>query len=73
MMLLGGAVKGGKIHGDWPGVKKSALYEKRDLFPANDIAAVLKGVMRDHLGISRSALDTSIFPTSGRAFEGLIG
>ena len=73
MMMLGGAVKGGKLHGDWPGVKKSALYEKRDLYPANDIAAVLKGVMRDHLGVSRSALDTSIFPNSGRAMDRLIG
>ena len=71
-MLLGGAVKGGKLYGDWPGVKKSALYEDRDLYPANDIAAILKGVMRDHLGISRTTLDTNIFPNSGRAFEGLI-
>ena len=72
-MLLGGAVKGGKVHGDWPGVKKPALYEDRDLYPANDIAAILKGVMRDHLGLSRSTLDTRIFPGSGRAFDGLIG
>jgi len=73
VMLLGGAVKGGKLYGDWPGVKKSALYEKRDLFPANDVAAILKGVLRDHLGVSRTALNTKIFPNSGHAFEGLIG
>lgn len=72
VMLLGGAVKGGAVHGDWPGVKKSARFEGRDLFPANDVAAILKGVMRDHLGIDRRALDTSIFPNSGRAFDGLI-
>ncbi len=72
MMLLGGAVKGGAVHGDWPGVKKSDLYATRDLFPANDIAAVLKGVMRDHLGLSLSVLDPKIFPNSGRAFDGLI-
>jgi len=71
-MLLGGAIKGGKLYGDWPGVKETALYEGRDLNPANDVAAVLKGVMRDHLGITRNALDTSIFPNSGRAFDGLI-
>ena len=71
-MLLGGAVKGGKVHGDWPGLSSSALYEGRDLFPANDVSAILKGVMRDHLGITRKALDSSIFPNSGRAVDGLI-
>jgi len=73
MMLIGGAVKGGKLYGEWPGVKKSELYEKRDLYPANDIAAVLKGVLRDHLGVSRAVLEAKIFPNSGRAFDGLIG
>jgi len=72
VMLLGGAVKGGRVHGDWPGLKQAALYEDRDLFPANEIPAILKGVMRDHLGIDRSALDSHIFPHSGRAFDGLI-
>ena len=54
MMLLGGAVKGGNVKGDWPGIKKKNLYEGRDLAPANDVTAVLKGVLRDHLGIDRA-------------------
>ena len=49
------------------------LYEDRDLYPANDIAAILKGVMRDHLGLTRDTLDSNIFPNSGRALDGLIG
>lgn len=72
VMLLGGAVAGGKVHGDWPGLKKKNLYQGRDLFPANDVTAVLKGVLRDHLGIDRSTLDRSVFPGSGRAIDGLI-
>ena len=72
MMLLGGAVKGGNVKGDWPGIKKKNLYEGRDLAPANDVTAVLKGVLRDHLGIDRATLDNSIFPNSSRAFDGLI-
>lgn len=71
-MLLGGAVKGGKIYGDWPGVKAAELYEGRDLFPANDIAAILKGILRDHLGLDRRMLENNIFPNSEHAFEGLI-
>ncbi len=72
MMLLGGAVAGGRIKGEWPGLKKKALYEGRDLAPANDVTAVLKGVLRDHLGFDRATLDRSIFPNSSRAFDGLI-
>lgn len=71
-MLLGGAVKGGMVHGDWPGVASSALYEGRDLRPVNDIPAILKGVLRDHLGIDRQTLDNKIFPNTGQAFKGLI-
>jgi len=70
--LLGGAVKGGRVYGDWPGIKSAALYEGRDLYPANDMSGVLKGVMRDHLGIDRTALDSRVFPASGSAFDGLI-
>ena len=71
-IVLGGAVKGGRIYGDWPGVNPAALYEARDLYPANDIAAILKGTMRDHLGLDRTAIDNHIFPNSARAFDGLI-
>jgi len=71
-MLVGGAVAGGQVKGNWPGLKKKELYQGRDLAPANDITAVLKGVLRDHLGIDRSTLDRSIFPGSARAFDGLI-
>ena len=72
MILLGGAVKGGNVKGDWPGIKKKNLYQGRDLAPANDVTAVLKGVLRDHLGIDRITLDNSIFPNSSRAFDNLI-
>ncbi len=72
VMVLGGAVAGGKMKGEWPGLKPSALYEGRDLAPVNDVTSVLKGILRDHLGIDRRTLDQSIFPNSARAFDGLI-
>ena len=72
-MLLGGAVKGAKVYGDWPGLKQSALFEGRDLFPANDIASILKGVMRDHMGLNKKSLDTTVFPSSSQIMNGLIG
>mgnify|MGYP001824026480 CR=1 FL=1 len=62
--LLGGAVNGGRMPGDWPGLAQSALHEDRDLYPANDLRALFKGVLRDHLGVARTDLDRSIFPDS---------
>jgi uncharacterized protein (DUF1501 family) len=62
--LLGGAVQGGTIVGDWPGLSSSALYEGRDLYPANDLRSLFKGVLRDHLGVERSDLDRIVFPES---------
>ena len=72
MMLLGGAIKGGNIKGEWPGIETKNLYKGRDLAPANDVTAVLKGVLRDHMGLDRQRLDTLIFPQSSRAFDDLI-
>lgn len=73
--LLGGAVKGGRVLADWPGLKTAQLYESRDLAPTTDLRAVLKGALRDHLGISERVLSTSIFPDSigVRPIDGLIG
>lgn len=62
--LAGGAVKGGRMLGEWPGLAQNALYEDRDLYPANDLRALFKGVLRDHLGVSRKDLDRSVFPDS---------
>ncbi|MBY5984374.1 DUF1501 domain-containing protein [Halomonas sp. DP5Y7-2] len=72
VLLAGGAIRGGKVHGDWPGLAR--LRDNRDLVAAQDIRSVLKGVLRDHLGLQRAALDTTVFPDSRTIapFEGLI-
>lgn len=62
--LLGGAVNGGRIVADWPGLKPSQLLEDRDLAPTTDLRALLKGVLRDHLGIAEERLTTHVFPDS---------
>ena len=62
--LLGGAVKGGRMLGLWPGLSVTALYEGRDVFPANDLRGLFKGVLRDHWGVDLAALDTTVFPGS---------
>jgi uncharacterized protein (DUF1501 family) len=63
-LLLGGALKGGRVVADWPGVKEADLYEKRDLKATTDLRAVLKGLLRDHLRVDERALTADIFPGS---------
>ncbi|GAC1331848.1 MAG: DUF1501 domain-containing protein [Beijerinckiaceae bacterium] len=62
--LAGGAVKGGRVISDWPGLKPEHLYENRDLAPTTDLRAVLKGVLADHLGLSSATLANAVFPDS---------
>jgi uncharacterized protein (DUF1501 family) len=66
-LLAGGAVKGGRVIADWPGLREADLHEKRDLRPTTDLRAVLKGVLRDHLRVPDAALAASVFPDSAGA------
>ena len=61
--LLGGAVKGGRVGGVWPGLSTGRLFEDRDLSPTTDLRSLAKSVLRDHLGLGDSRLDV-IFPGS---------
>jgi len=62
--LLGGAVQGGRVLADWPGLAAAQLYQGRDLAPTTDLRAILKGVLRDHLAVSEEALQRDVFPDS---------
>jgi uncharacterized protein (DUF1501 family) len=66
-ILAGGAIRGGRIYGDWPTLKSSALFENRDLMPTADSRSVFKGLLRDHLGWATTDLDTAIFQDSAGA------
>jgi uncharacterized protein (DUF1501 family) len=63
-VLIGGALKGGRVLADWPGLKDADLYERRDLNATTDLRAVLKGVLRDHLRVDEPALAATVFPGS---------
>lgn len=65
--LIGGAVKGGRIVADWPGLSPRGLYQDRDLRPTLDLRAVMKGLLAEHLGVPERALEGSVFPESGHA------
>jgi uncharacterized protein (DUF1501 family) len=63
-LVLGGAIRAGGIIGDWPTLREARLFENRDTAPTLDMRGLFKGILRDHLGIERAALDGSVFPSS---------
>lgn len=64
--LLGGAVAGGRVMADWPGLGAGRLFENRDLQPTLDLRRVAKGLLRDHLRLPGTALEAA-FPGSADA------
>jgi uncharacterized protein (DUF1501 family) len=72
--LVGGAVAGGRVIADWPGLAAHNLYQGRDLMPTQDLRSVLKGLLADHLSVPTRALEDSVFPDSGaaRPLQGLV-
>ncbi|MBL8707314.1 MAG: DUF1501 domain-containing protein, partial [Rhodospirillales bacterium] len=62
--LLGGAVNGGRVIADWPGLSPARLFEGRDLAPTTDLRAVAKAVLVDHLRLPAAAVDAQVFPSS---------
>jgi uncharacterized protein (DUF1501 family) len=66
-LLLGGALKPGGIVGDWPTLKQQALYESRDVAPTLDMRGLFKGVLAEHMGVDRAALERGVFPNSAAA------
>ncbi len=72
LFLLGGAVKGGRVVGDWPGLDR--LEDNRDLRVATDSRRVMKVLLRDHLGLDLAAIDRKVFPGAAdlRPLDGLL-
>lgn len=73
-LLAGGAVKGGRVISDWPGLKPGNLFEARDLKPTTDLRSVIKGVLQSQFGLSDQVLAQTVFPDSAaaRPMKGLV-
>ena len=61
--IAGGAVAGGAVRANWPGLSSANLFEDRDLQPTLDLRSVTKGLLAGHLGIDERGL-ASVFPES---------
>lgn len=59
--LLGGAVRGGRVYGDWRGLNQSVLFENRDLPVTTDFREVFSVILQQHLSISDLSLNR-VFP-----------
>ncbi len=72
--LLGGAVAGGSVKAEWVGLKPGALKDGRDQPVRTDLRSLFKGVLADHMGVSQTALNSTVFPDSGNVapMKGLI-
>ena len=73
MFVAGNGVRGGKVYGDWPGLKSDQLYEGRDLALTTDFRAVFSEIASKHLGASRLQ---SVFPgyeANTSKFRGFLG
>jgi uncharacterized protein (DUF1501 family) len=72
--LVGGAVRGGQVIADWPGLRRSALLDNRDLKPTLDLRSVFKTVLDEHMHVDANTLAKRVFPDSSgaRPLSGLI-
>jgi uncharacterized protein (DUF1501 family) len=72
--LAGGAVRGGRVIADWPGLSSAALLDNRDLRPTLDLRSVFKAVLDEHMHVDANTLAKRVFPDSSgaRPLQGLI-
>jgi uncharacterized protein (DUF1501 family) len=59
LFVIGGGVRGKKVHGHWPGLEPEQLYEGRDLALTTDFRSVFAEVASKHMGATQLE---SIFP-----------
>jgi uncharacterized protein (DUF1501 family) len=62
ILLAGGALRGGQVLADWPGLGSDALYADRDLMPTRDLRAHVAWVMRGLYGLPKDVLEGAVFP-----------
>jgi uncharacterized protein (DUF1501 family) len=59
--VAGGAIRGGRVYGQWPGLSLAQLYQQRDLAVTTDFRAALAAILGQHLGLADRQLDL-VFP-----------
>lgn len=65
-LVAGGAVRGGRVIADWPGLGAASLHDGRDLRPTLDLRALIAAVAADTFGVERELTQRTLFPQMGR-------
>jgi len=73
MFVLGNTVRGGKVYGQWPGLKNDQLNEGRDLALTTDFRDVFSEVAARHLGSSNLQTVFPGYSVSQTKFKGFLG
>lgn len=61
-IVAGGAISGGKVYGQWPGLAEDALFEGRDLMPTADVREIAATLLHSQFDVSTGDLTSKIFP-----------
>ena len=62
LVMAGGALNGGRVFGDWPGLEEADLFDRRDLMPTRDVRAYAAWAMARLFGTDRATLEGQVFP-----------
>ena len=61
-IVAGGAVRGGRVFGKWPGLREDQLYEGRDLMPTTDVREIAASLLHSQFDVSADDLTSKVFP-----------
>jgi uncharacterized protein (DUF1501 family) len=72
MFVIGNQVRGGRVYGEWPGLKSGDLHEGRDLALTTDFRDVFGELVQKHLGNSNLPAVFPGYAASATKFRGII-
>lgn len=72
MFVMGGAINGGAIHGEWPGLQQEQLYESRDLAVTTDFRDVLSELVSNHLGNRQISAVFPGYQADAKKYRGVV-
>lgn len=62
MLMAGGAIKGQKVYGRWPGLAEVDLFDRRDLMSTEDVRSYAASAIQGLFGIDQATLERRVFP-----------
>lgn len=61
-VTAGGAIRGGRVVTNWPGLDEADLYDRRDLMPTQDVRAMAGWILRGATGVNTDLIEQVVFP-----------